>query len=493
MPRARLKSLLALVLSTALVACTPTVNPASGQRESTILTPTAEARMGASEHPKIMAQFGGAYADPRVAAYVSELGNRLVDVSEMQGTPFTFTVLDTPTPNAFALPGGYVYVTRGLLALAEDEAELAGVLAHEIGHVTARHAAQRYDRAVAGQIGATVATILGAVLLGDTGAQLGQQASAAAVGAYVQGFSREQEFEADELGVRYLARAGYDPMAMASFLATLQENDRVERQLAGRNPDAETFSMYASHPRTVDRVARAASAAGVSAGGRRDADTYLRVIDGLRYGDDPSQGFVQGDWFVHPELRFRFRLPPSFEVRNQPDAVYGRDAAGLAMVFDAEALPPGADLIRAARTSLGRGLVLDQASGRQINGLPAAIAGDEVVIDGRQGEAAVALIRADGTRVYRFVFLDAAPFSPEDRNRILGTVDSFERLSADEAARYRGNRLRIVRVEPGDTVRSLAGRMAVSRLPEEVFRLLNGLAPGEEVRPGQQVKLVVAA
>ncbi|TVQ33823.1 MAG: LysM peptidoglycan-binding domain-containing protein [Geminicoccaceae bacterium] len=484
----RLAASLAIVM--AVASCTPTVNPATGIREATLLTPAAEARIGAQEHPRVLAQFGGAYDNPRVARYVTDLGNRLKNVSEMADQTFTFTVLDTPIPNAFALPGGFVYVTRGLLTLANDEAELAGVIAHEIGHITARHAAQRYDRAVAGQIGATLATILGGVLLGDAGAQLGQQAGGTAAMAWVQGFSREQEFEADLLGVRYLSRAGYDPMAMATFLESLQAQDRLQRLQAGRDPHQETFSMYASHPRTVDRVVRAAAAAD-GAGGRRDQGAYFAVIDGMRFGDDPREGFVRDGAFVHPELRFRWRVPAGFEINNRPEAVYGRDRSGMAMIFDGRRLPTGADLVREARTSLP-GVTLAEGQPRRINGQDGAIAFGSVALDNRPGEAVVAVVRHGGDQLYRFVFLKPGGFNAAERQRLLATIDSFQVLSAAEAARFPGTRLRIVTVGAGDSVQSLANRMAIDGWREETFRVLNGLGPTDRLQPGQRVKLVVA-
>ena len=171
-----------------------------------------------AQHPQVLLQFGGAYDDPELQAYVTRTGRQLVAVSELPKEEFTFTVLDSDVINAFALPGGYVYITRGLLALADDEAELAGVMAHEIGHVTARHSAQRYSRGALAQGGVAIGTILAGVLGGGAAAQLAQQAGGAGAQAYLAGYSRDQEFQADELGVRYLARGGYDPAAMSSFL-----------------------------------------------------------------------------------------------------------------------------------------------------------------------------------------------------------------------------------------------------------------------------------
>ena len=213
--------LIALLLTPALAlpaACARVVNPATGQTEFTAMSPEQERQTGKAQHPQVLMQFGGAYDDPELQAYVTRTGRELVAVSELPKEEFTFTVLDSDVINAFALPGGYVYITRGLLALADDEAELAGVMAHEIGHVTARHSAQRYSRGVLAQGGVAIGTILAGVLGGGAGAQLAQQAGGASAQAYLAGYSRDQEFQADDLGVRYLARAGYDPTAMSGFL-----------------------------------------------------------------------------------------------------------------------------------------------------------------------------------------------------------------------------------------------------------------------------------
>ncbi|MGH6720354.1 MAG: M48 family metalloprotease [Alphaproteobacteria bacterium] len=232
-----------------------TVNPATGQQEFTVVGPEQEAAMGRAEHPKALEAFGGVYEeDIELNAYVAGVGARLRAVSELEDQPFTFTVLDSPVVNAFALPGGYVYVTRGLLALAATEAELAGVLAHEIGHVTARHTAQRVTTGLFASLGAAV---LGAATGNQAVADLAQVGAA----AYVQSFSREQELEADTLGVRYLVRAGYDPRAMASFLRSLELHGVFEATLAGREGREPEASLFASHPRTAERIVLATDAA----------------------------------------------------------------------------------------------------------------------------------------------------------------------------------------------------------------------------------------
>jgi predicted Zn-dependent protease len=475
---------LATVLALLAAACTPVVNPATGQTQYTSLSRDDE--------------FGGAYHDPALQRYVDGIGRRLQAVSELPGDSFTFTVLDSDIVNAFALPGGFVYVSRGLLALANDEAELAGVIGHEIGHVTARHTAQRYDRAQQAQIGATVAQVLGSVLggmlLGEGGAQLGGQVAgqAAAVGAtaYVQGYSREQELEADELGVRYLARAGYDPQAMASFLGQLEASDRLQRQLDGRQ-GAEVPTWLASHPRTKDRIERAIAASGVqAAGGARDADPFLDAIDGIVFGDSPDQGFVDGARFVHPVLRFRFDAPAGFTLKNSSRNVTGGDGRGRAMVFDMAAdggaREPGAFL---QNVWLPRQR-LQQIERLTVAGRPAAIAPARVSFRNRPATALFGAIALDGGTMARFVYLREGSTSEADLRAFRASFQSYATLSAAEAAVYRPLRIRVVTVGPNDTVASLAARMDVDGAKREWFELLNGTA-GRELRPGERVKLVV--
>ncbi len=471
-----------------VTACTPVRNPATGEIQYTSMTPREERELGRKEHPKILKAFGGAYQDARVADYVRRVGQRIAHVSDVPDLAFTFTVLDSPIVNAFALPGGYVYVSRGLLALVNNEAELAGVLGHEIGHVAARHTALRYDKALLGQLGALGATLLGAVLLGDTGARLGQQLGGLAATAYVQGYSREQEFEADQLGIRYLIRAGYDPEAMATFLRSLERYERLQTKLRGGRR-REIPSWLASHPRTVDRIRRAIARARSGPGGRLGRDAALAAIDGLVYGDSPEQGWVEGRSFVHPVLRFRFDAPEGFDLRNTPRAVIGRRGDRL-LLFDMADRPPGHSLLRYLRDDWARGArvrILDE--GTTVRGLPFVVAAARMRLDGRRREALIAAVRGSGQRVYRFLYL-APRIDSFDQARFERVLDSLRELSPREARRLKPLRVRIHVVVPGETLASLVRRMQVARFPEEHFRVLNALDPGTLLRAGSKVKLI---
>ena len=272
------------------------------------------------EHPKLVQQFGGSYDTAELSAYVDRVGQSLARFAEVQDVRYSFTVLDDDDINAFALPGGYVHVTRGLLALASNEAELAGVLGHEIGHITARHAAQRYSSATAANLGIGVLSILGTVaglppsVTEATGS--GLQTGAA---IYLQSYSRDQEMEADRLGIRYMTRAGYDPEAMVTFFRKLDAWSRLEAMMAGDPGAAERLDIMASHPRTADRVQQAAQTRrfDAGAGGRTEPGPYLKAIDGLLFGDSPSQGFRRGRDFIHPELRIAFRVPEGLRAEEQ--------------------------------------------------------------------------------------------------------------------------------------------------------------------------------
>lgn len=482
--RDALAGLAAGAILPALAGCQ--VAPGTGRESLNFMSAEEEARLGRDAHPQILREFGGAYDDPAAQAYVAGIGGRLGRVTETPGADFRFTVLNSPIVNAMALPGGYVYVTRGLLALADNEAELAGVVGHELGHILARHSAQRYSRAMAAN-----------VVLGVLGIAIGQPgvADLAQMGAayWLQSFSQENEFEADSLGVRYLARGGWHAEAMASFLDKLRDHARLEALMAGRSPDSvDQVHMLSTHPRTVDRV-RAAMQASLQAPpqGSFGAEGFLDRVDGMVYGDDPAQGVVRRRAFLHPAEGFAFEVPEGFRLVNGDKAVVARHSSGAAIVFDGARDTRSADMLAyLGRVWLAKARL---ANGERItiDGMDAATA----TTQGRTGQGPVDIravaIRFDGDSIYRFLFL-----TPPRQTTALGTelrraTYSFRRLSAEERQSIRPLRLKVATVQAGDSVESLGGRMAVEDWRVETFRVLNGLKDGEQVRPGQRVKLVV--
>jgi len=481
----------ALALGLALAAAAPlalggcSVNPATGDEQFTaFLSPEEERRVGSQEHPKLVAAFGGLYDDPALQQYVSSLGRLLQQTSEQPEPPFTFVILDSPEVNAFALPGGYIHVTRGLMALANDEAELAGVIAHEIGHVTARHSAERYSHGLVAGLGAA---ILGAVIDNRNVSDFANLAA----GAYVQGYSRSQELQADTLGVRYLSRAGFDATAMSSFLETMGAESALASKMAGERGGGAQGGLLASHPRTADRVRAAADAARARFGGERDRDLYLRRIDGMIYGDSPEDGFVRGRAFAHPVRRIAFTAPPGFHLRNAPEAVVGTHPSGVTMRFDEATLAsPSLDTWRYLRGVWASKVPLTRIERMQVDGLDAAAASTRVRTASGVRDVRLVAIRAAPTRVYRFFFATPPQLTREFSDPFRQMIASFRRLGLGQIATLRPLRLRVVEVAPGDTVGILAARMPFNEFRVERFRVLNGLRPGERLQPGQLVKIV---
>ena len=478
----------ALALAWMLAACV--VDPASGPAGlPQLVTRADELAVGREEHPRILRQFGGAYDEPKLNDYVDQVGQNLARAAVLPEVGFSFTVLNNPVVNAFALPGGFVYVTRGLLVLAGNEAELASVLAHEIGHITARHAAQRHKRAAerAVQPGAAKPPAPGKA----AGSEMAERAEDA--GSYVQGYSREQEIEADTLGIGYLTRAGYDPAAMPNFLTRLDAHARLQAELMGVPQDqADRMSFTATHPRTADRVAAAALLAGEVAGAALGLgeERYLRQIDGILYGDDPDQGFVRGREFLHPKLKFRFEVPAGFHLFNSTARVIARNAEESVFLFDQVPSPPGLGIADYLTLAWSRELKLDDVESIFINGFAAATGWTRVDTNRGPRDLRLVAIQFGAEMIYRFTFI-----TPPEQTQSLSvdlrrTTYSFQALSAEEAAALKPLRLRIAPTQPGDTAASLAQPMPVAEGREALFRVLNGLKPDEELTPGRLVKTV---
>jgi len=499
-PRRPVRRLAALA-GAVMLACmgsTATAPPATAFFEKegggwlNIVPREQEAAIGAEQHQQVVAEFGGVYRNDQVASYVAEIGHRLANASGTTGINYVFTVLDSPVVNAFALPGGYVYITRGLIALANNEAELAGVIAHEMGHVIARHGTQRMTRGVLAELGTM---ILGSVF--DSPA-IGDIARTGA-GVWMSGYSREQEREADSLAVRYLKAAGYPPIAMASFLGTMGQMDELQRKIGGSARNDGFFALLATHPSNAERVQLAIAEAG---GNTERAwqgalgfgrDVYLNRIDGMVYGDSPAQGFIRDHGFIHPEMGFAFSVPQGFNLTNTPAAVLIRGPDNAQGVFDADMrsnpTPAGGDpavYIRDVWTGQQPVQGLERIT---IDGLPAATATANVRTSGGDSVVRLVAIRT-GDRFYRFQFA-----APQNRSAALAPAFrqiaiSFRQLSPAEARSYQPERLRVLPVRSGETSQSFAAASALEEPKLERFRVLNGLRAGEEIAPGERVKTV---
>ena len=449
----------------------------------------AEAQVGAQQHDQFLAEFGGEVSGPQ-AAYVEQVGKNIAVQSGLANSQSAFHVslLNSSVDNAFAVPGGYIYVTRQLVTLMNNEAELAGVLGHEVGHVAARHSARRQQTAQRNSILGVLGAVITGAVLGDS--TFGQQLSQ----SLLQGsqlltlrFSRQQELEADRLGIQYLTGAGYDPRAMATVLKSLAAQNALSASLQGRDS---TIPEWAStHPDPASRVQGALATAGAGTG-ITNRDTFLTRIDGLVYDDDPRQGVIEGNAFIHPDLRLTFSAPAGFYMINGTRAVSINGQSGQAQfstgpysgnlesyvgqVFQAI----GGEQVRLAPQNVQR---------TTVNGI-AAMYGTARANNGQQTvDVTVFAYEFSNTQAYHFVAITpaggAAVFNP--------MFSSLRRITSAEAAQVIPRRIQVVTAGRNDTVQTLAGRMAYGSAQVERFRVLNGLASNAQLVPGEKYKIVV--
>lgn len=433
-----------------------------------------------AEHKKLVAQFGGEYRWPSAEAYLNNILVKLAAASDVPTTPYRVTILNTPVVNAFALPSGNLYVSRGLLELANDSSEVAAVMAHEIGHVTARHASARAEREKQAALIAEAATVIQSRQKGEE-VETNQRLSFAS-------FSRQQEIEADKIGVNVIARAGFDPFGAARFLTSLGRSTALRAELLGqKSPDKP--DILATHPATPERIAQATQAArqlGAPGVGASDRAGYLASIDGMNFGEDPSDGLVRGRRFFQPRLRFSFTAPDAFVLDNTARALLGRAGGGSeALRLDSVPEPAGQTLEAYLASGWLDGLLASSIQSGEVNGLPAVFG------LARAGEwnFRVAVVRKDGD-LYRLLFaaraMDDATIRKFDQS-----IQSLRPLTAEEAAKVRPQKLEIVKAGFGENADGMARRMATPDKPLETFLLLNGLAPGASLKFGEAYKVVV--
>ena len=469
-------------------AWTPRASAQADFLTDLLMSEAQERQLAEQEHPKVLEQFGGVYHDPELQSYVGSIANFLGRVSRRPDIEYRLTILNSPVVNAFALPAGYLYVTRGLLALADSEAELAGVIAHEIGHVTGRHTAERYRNTVLAQglvglFGAAVedSQLSGIANLFEPGAAM-----------FVQGFSRDHEHEADFLGVETMSRAGYDPRAMASFLAKLGAHTRLEARAAGRASAGDRFNLFATHPRTVDRVERTIQAAGAARvhDPMIAKDLYLGKLDGMLYGDDPEQGFVRGTAFVHPKLRFRFDVPDGFAILNGQRQVVAQHQDGSVIKFDRRAIGSAGSPEDYLTRVWAKDTDLTALERFEVNGLRAATGTLRLEQNGNPIDLRLVVIETAVNTIDRFQF--AAPAAGREAlvDRYLQTVSSYRHLNDREVSDARPFELLIHQMRAGDSIAGLASTLPFVTLGEDRLRVLNGLGPEDEPAVGSFIKLV---
>ena len=446
---------------------------------------------GAKANPELVAEFGGAVSGPQ-ATYVASVGKNIAIQSGLSNArdDFTVTLLNSPVNNAFAIPGGYVYTTRQLVALMNNEAELAGVLGHEVGHVAARHSKQRQKAATRNSILGVLGQVLGSAVGGGFGNVIAQGSQFGAQ-ALTASFSRAQETQADNLGIQYMKSAGYDPRALSTVLASLANQTALDARLMGSS--GRNVPQWANtHPDPASRVRAALVRAGTTATGITNRDTFLSRIDGILYGDDPKQGVVEGNRFTHPDFRLTFQAPNGFALMNGTRAVTIGGTSGKGEFSSAAYNGNLESYVRSVFASLGNTnqaqIPISQLERTTVNGIPAAYGTARVTSGNSQVDVVVFAYEFASGQAYHFTTLSPAgqsgAFEPMFR--------SVRRISASEAAAIKPRRIAVVTARSGDTVRSLANRMAYSDYQLERFLVLNGLTANSTLSTGQKVKIVVS-
>jgi predicted Zn-dependent protease len=473
--------LLASVLSLFITACAK--NPVTGDRDLVTVTESQEISQGKEYHQTILQQYG-VYDDPELQAYVNNLGQELAKISHRKHLKFHFTVLDSPQINAFALPGGYVYVTRGIMAYLNSESELIGVLGHEIGHVTARHSVRQQSGQLASNLfSAVVAAATGSPALG----QLSQQLST----GLVRGYGREHELEADKLGAKYLHKAGYDPEAMLDVISVLKDQEVYEKALAkkqNREPNS-YHGVFSTHPENDDRlktVVRASRKLTAVEYKPRNRERYLDLIDGMDWGPSVKQGILKNNLFSHPGLAIELQFPKHWQVQNQPENLLATDPDSSTQfqmsVKNAEENESSSALLKR--------LIGDE--NLQIETISEGVtASTSITVNKENRKAQITAIKLDSSQHLLLVGFSIEEEFKSGRSEFLVINNSFRRLSPAEVAQIKSPEIEIIKVTSGISYQALAGQSAVDYDAESRIRLINQAFPEGEINEYSIIKTII--
>jgi predicted Zn-dependent protease len=464
------------------------VNPVTGKKGVILVSKDQEKAMGAEADPSIVNEYG-LYSDPTMQAFINEKGKQMGKISHMPDLEYNFKILDSPIVNAFALPGGFVYFTRGIMAHFNNEAEFAGVLGHEIGHVTARHSASQQTKQILAQVG-----LIGAMVVSPTLAQFGEQAMQGLSLLFLK-YSRDNESESDKLGVTYSTEIGYDSYEMAHFFNTLNALSGGEE---GRLP-----VFMSTHPDPGDRYKKVTmhtedvhAAKGIK---RADLainrDQYLKMIDNIIVGDDPKAGYFEENYFYHPELKFQFVAPDGWQKQNSPSqiAMAPKDGKGLLLMKIAAGSSPD----QAAQTFITENkLVVEDKSTRPVNGLPAVALAGTVTQPGQNGQPGQQLRITTyfiqyNNLIYNFIGVSAAADFNSYYNIFNQTMSSFKPLTDQTKINKQPDRLKIVSANRNATLKDILrdNGQAESRMQE--LAILNGMELTAPVIAGSKVKTLI--
>ncbi len=470
----------ALGFNLVLSACA--TNPVTGDADFVTISESQEIAQGKQYHQTILAQYG-VYDDPALQAYVNDIGQKLAAKSHRSHLKFHFTVLDSPEINAFALPGGYIYITRGIMAYLNSEAEIAGVLGHEIGHVTARHSVRQ-------QSGQFASSLLNVVVAATTGSQsLGQLSSQLSTGI-VRGYGRKHELEADKLGAKYLHKIGYNPESMLEVIGVLKDQEIYERELAkkqNREPNV-YHGVYSTHPKNDKRlktVIRAAKKLSSKKYLDANAEKYLSLINGMTWGQNIKQGVVVKNRFMHPDMKIAIQFPNDWQVKNSPEALIARDHNSGAIVqmtlvdlADKESLP---DLLK--RTAKNKDLPVKSHS-------YGASAITSISIAKNKQPARISALKFNGKQSIFVIGTSAEKSFTNIDNELLKINQSFSRLTDKQVNAIESPVLKVVKADSKTSFRDLAKKSPINYDAESRLRLLNRAFPSGKISNNQPLKII---
>ena len=463
------------------------LNQTSSFTSSWVRPEDPQEQIGAREHPLVVQKYGGEYQNEKAERMLALIVGALVEVSSDPSRVYRVTILDTPKVNAFALPGGYLYITRGLLALANDSSEIAAVIAHEMAHVSANHATLRQEKLASAKIGERVAS----EVLGDSNST---RIAIAANRLKLSEFSREQELQADAVGIRMTGKAGYDPFAGARFLETLHAFRTINRSGLDAFDDSSFLSSHPSTPRRTELAKRHARFFGAPGVGKKERERFLKGIDGLAFGDSAEEGFVRDRRFSHSGLGITFSAPKGFRIDNQSKAVVISGKGDVAVRFDATIIDRTTSLKKYINSGWINGLEEGSLEMKTINGLKTATV--NAAADGWNFRIHVVRI---GTQLYRFIAASAQDAESVTNNTVKraalkvaasSITDSFRKLNKAELKKLAPLKIKIVSFKEGDSLKAIAAKMKSGGNTLKLLRILNGLGPNEVPEPGYLLKVV---
>ncbi len=467
-----------LIVVTALALGGCATNPVSGGQDFVMMTEAQEIALGRASDVEVRKQYK-VYPSPALQSYVNRVGQKVAERSHRPNLHYRFTVLDTPEINAFALPGGYVYITRGILAYLNSEAEMAAVLGHEVGHVTARHGVRQQSAAQAANIGISIASIF----VPELNTQIGQDLTNLFGGALLSGYGRDHELEADRLGADYLARTDYDPQAMIRVVGVLKNQELFDAEIAkqeGRAP-RRYHGTFATHPDNDTRLQQVVGEAGhlTVANPIENKSEFLKQTEGLVFNDSVDEGVVRGNKFTHRDLGIALTFPPDWSVKNLPTqliALSPQSDAAIQLKIDGK---PSGNVTEYAHRMLGNNASVETL---EIEKLHAAI--------GSAGNAVLGVIYYDRKAFLIQCNARTSEAIAAQREAMQNTIRSFHVLSEDERKQIKPLAIKLVAARKGDTYAKLAQHSPLGKNAESYLRLINAQYPQGEPAAGQTLKII---